>query len=141
MSAQLLRVNTKMHSCCFLRRPVTDVPAAPGIAGTWCCLLGPLGHVCGGAPCRCTGLHVLSRAHVLAGVRPDLPPGSSVLLNPRAEVWSSLHSEDRHAVRRMSGACPPPACGLSSCCLSSVFCRAEVFHFHQVHRASFWHSI
>ena len=60
VSAQLLWVNTKAHSCCFLLHPVMDAPAAPGIASTWCCPLGPLGHVCSGDPCRRTGLRVLS---------------------------------------------------------------------------------
>lgn len=83
---------------------------------------GTAGPACGGALCGRTGLRVLSRAHVLAGVHPDLPPGSSVLLG---SPWGALElsaQEDKHAVRRGSGAGPPPA----AACLLAVSAAGSV---------------
>ena len=94
---------------------------------------GAAGPVCGGALCGRMGLRVLSRAHVLAGVHPDLPPGSSVLLGSPCGALELSAQEDKHAVRRGS----PTSCGLSSCCLSSGLCRAEVFHSNQAQLTSF----
>ena len=140
-------LETPRCSCCFLLHPVTDAPAptgdgrAPACWGRWGTCVAALSADAQGCVSFPALASLLVSVQISCQVR-------LCCWNPRAELWSSLHREDKHAVRRVSGQCPPPACGLSSCCLSSVFCRVEVFHFNQVqrtsfffHRARFWPSI